>query len=566
MSIDQTARRLVRRAMLAAATCAALATAAHAELDGVEIIAPAGPGGGYDQLARAVQATLQESGLASSVQVINVPGAGGTIGLAQFVNGPSRGSPLIVTGLGMVGAIDVNKSPVSLDQAAPLARMTGEYQPLVVGADSPIKTLDDLAAMYKADPGSVTWGGFALGSPDHLVSAMTVKAFGGDVKQMNYIVAGAGGEMLSQVLGGHITVATGGYNEFAGLIETGELRALAISSPERLPGVDIPTFKELGYDVELVNWRGLLTKADLGDEDRAALDATIGEHGEVRRLADALSKERGWVDMYQDSETFAAFLAEEQTAHRPDPRRARPRRVVTRWRPALRSAARCRHTGSRRASSKDRCMQAALDWLRAPRPALLALALAFPAPTAAQQAEASATFGPASAASHLHVRGATDIAALAPVVLAFLETLPGLRVTVRIVEHQRALRGRRRDLPVGRARGRPADELGRRPVRRAGQRRLRTAAPVGPDRGAAGLAQLAQRALRRDPRAGGHHLQPRPRCRRTRRRAPASTSSTCCGRRTPASPDASRPTTSRRRASATCSPSPTRSRRRPSAA
>ena len=312
MPINQTARRFVCRAVLSAAACTAFASAALAELENVEIIAPAGPGGGYDQLARAVQATMQEAGLAASVQVMNVPGAGGTIGLAQFVNGPSRGSPLLVTGLGMVGAIDVNKSPVSLDQAAPLARMTGEYQPLVVGADSPIKTLDDLAAMYKADPGSVSWGGFALGSPDHLVSAMTVKAFGGDVKQMNYIVAGAGGEMLSQVLGGHITVATGGYNEFAGLISTGELRALAISSPERLPGVDIPTFKELGYDVELVNWRGLLTKADLGDEDRAALDATIGDMVKSEAWS-ALSKERGWVDMYQDSATFAAFLTEEQT-------------------------------------------------------------------------------------------------------------------------------------------------------------------------------------------------------------------------------------------------------------
>ncbi len=312
MSIDQTARRLVRRAMLAAATCAALATAAHAELDGVEIIAPAGPGGGYDQLARAVQATLQESGLASSVQVINVPGAGGTIGLAQFVNGPSRGSPLIVTGLGMVGAIDVNKSPVSLDQAAPLARMTGEYQPLVVGADSPIKTLDDLAAMYKADPGSVTWGGFALGSPDHLVSAMTVKAFGGDVKQMNYIVAGAGGEMLSQVLGGHITVATGGYNEFAGLIETGELRALAISvagAPSRRRHPDV-------QGARLRRRAGQLARpADQGGPRRGGPRGARRHHrrhGEVRRLAHALGKERGWVDMYQDSETFAAFLAEEQ--------------------------------------------------------------------------------------------------------------------------------------------------------------------------------------------------------------------------------------------------------------
>ena len=258
-----------------------------------------------------MQQTLEQAGLASDVQVMNVPGAGGTIGLAQFVTGQSRGNKLIVAGLGMVGAIEVNKAPVTLEQVKPLALLTGEYQPLVVAADSPIKTLDDLARMFREDPGSVTWGGFALGSPDHLVSAMTVKAMGGDTKQMNYIVAGAGGEMLSQVLGGHITVATGGLNEFAGLIETGELRALAISSPERLPGVDIPTFKEQGYDVELVNWRGLFTKRTSSDDDLAALNDAIGQM--VRSEAwQALLKERGWVDIYQSSDDFSVFLESEQ--------------------------------------------------------------------------------------------------------------------------------------------------------------------------------------------------------------------------------------------------------------
>lgn len=259
------ASRLLRRGLAAAAIGLALAAPVQAEIGSIELIAPAGPGGGYDQLARAVQATAEKAGIASDVQVVNVPGAGGTIGLAQFVNAQGQGNKLIVAGLGMVGAIRINKSPVTLDQTTPLARMTGEYQPLVVAADSPIKTLDDLAAKFRADPGSVTWGGFALGSPDHLISAMTVKAMGGDVSQMNYIVAGAGGEMLAQVLGGHITVATGGLNEFAGLIQTGQLRALAISAPERLPGVDIPTFKEQGYDVELVNWRGLLARKSVTD-------------------------------------------------------------------------------------------------------------------------------------------------------------------------------------------------------------------------------------------------------------------------------------------------------------
>lgn len=305
------ASRLLRRGLAAAAIGLALAAPVQAEIGSIELIAPAGPGGGYDQLARAVQATAEKAGIASDVQVVNVPGAGGTIGLAQFVNAQGQGNKLIVAGLGMVGAIRINKSPVTLDQTTPLARMTGEYQPLVVAADSPIKTLDDLAAKFRADPGSVTWGGFALGSPDHLISAMTVKAMGGDVSQMNYIVAGAGGEMLAQVLGGHITVATGGLNEFAGLIQTGQLRALAISAPERLPGVDIPTFKEQGYDVELVNWRGLLARKSVTPEELAALDAGMSEL--VRSDAwKALLQERGWVDMHMSSAEFAAFLETEK--------------------------------------------------------------------------------------------------------------------------------------------------------------------------------------------------------------------------------------------------------------
>ena len=275
-------------------------------LETVTIIAPAGPGGGYDQLARAVQEVLEASGLASSVKVENVPGAGGTIGLAQFVTGKSRGTNLIVAGLGLVGAIKINNSPVTLDQVTPLARLTGEYQPLVVSESSDVKSLDDLAAKFKAGPGSVSWGGFALGSPDHFLSAMTVKAFGGDVKTMNYIVAGAGGEMIAQVMGNHITVATGGYNEFAGQIEVGKLRALAISSPERLPGIDVPTFKEQGFDVELVNWRGLLASKDVEFEELASLDDNLAQMVTTDEWKSILAQ-RGWVDLYQNSADFTAF-------------------------------------------------------------------------------------------------------------------------------------------------------------------------------------------------------------------------------------------------------------------
>ena len=302
-----------RRALLATALACGLATAwpAHAEIKGLEILAPAGPGGGYDQLARATQEVLQKHDLASGVQVQNIPGAGGTIGLAQFVTKNARTPTVMVAGLGLVGAVLTNKSPVTLDQVAPLARLTGEYQPLVVAADSPIKSLADLLAQFKADPGSVSWGGFALGSPDHILSALIVQAAGGDVAKMNYIVAGAGGEMLAQVMGGHITVATGGLNEMAQQIQAGKLRALGISSPERLPGVDIPTFKEQGIDVTLVNWRGLMAPAKMRPADRKALDAALAKAVRTEEWQ-ALLKERGWVDMYQPSEEFAAFLGTER--------------------------------------------------------------------------------------------------------------------------------------------------------------------------------------------------------------------------------------------------------------
>src|SRR5918994_3832393 len=156
MTLD---RRSFNKALLAAASASFLpALPAWAqELKSLKIIAPAGPGGGYDQLARAVQDVLMKEKIATSVQVQNVPGAGGTIGLAQFINSKERDPSLLVAGLGLVGAPFINKSPVNLTQTTPLARLQGEYQPLFVAAASPIRSLGDLIAKFKEDPGSVSW-------------------------------------------------------------------------------------------------------------------------------------------------------------------------------------------------------------------------------------------------------------------------------------------------------------------------------------------------------------------------------------------------------------------------
>jgi putative tricarboxylic transport membrane protein len=311
MSLD---RRSFNKALLAAASVGlfpALPVRAQ-DIKGLKIIAPAGPGGGYDQLARAAQEILTGEKLATSVQVVNVPGAGGTIGLAQFINSKERDPSLLVAGLGLVGAPFINKSPVTLAQTTPLARLQGEYQPLFVAADSPIKSVGDLIGKFKQDPGSVSWGGFALGSPDHLLSGLVVKAAGGDVKKMNYVPVGTGGEMLPLVMSGKVTVATGGLNEVAGQFKAGKLRPIGISSPERLPGVDIPTFREQGVDATLVNWRGLMAPPAVSAKDKQSLEEAVAKMVQSAPWKKLL-QEREWVDLYMPSDQFTAFLEDEQT-------------------------------------------------------------------------------------------------------------------------------------------------------------------------------------------------------------------------------------------------------------
>jgi putative tricarboxylic transport membrane protein len=306
--------RFSRRALLATALVCGVAFAApaQAEIEGLEIIAPANPGGGWDQTARAMQAALQEAGLASGVQVTNVAGAGGTIGLAQFVTSKKRkGDAVLVGGLVMEGAILTNKAPVSLDDVTPLARLTGEYELLVVPADSPIKTMADLVAKLKADPGSVSWAGGSTGGTDHILAGLIAKAAGVDPTKVNYIAHSGGGEALSAILGGHVTVGVSGYEEFAPQIAAGKLRGIAISADERLTGVDVPTLKEQGLDVSLVNWRGVFAPPQIRDKDKEALSEAVEKMVQSAQWKDVLEK-RGWLDMYQPAEAFAAFLEEDQ--------------------------------------------------------------------------------------------------------------------------------------------------------------------------------------------------------------------------------------------------------------
>jgi putative tricarboxylic transport membrane protein len=278
----------------------------------VRLIAPAAPGGGWDQTARAMQAALQDAGIVQTSSVENIPGAAGTIGLARFISAErGKGDVLMLSGLIMLGAVVTHQSPVTLREVTPIARLSGEFEVVVVPAASPLGTLADLVAMFRVAPESVSWGGGSAGGTDQILAGLFADAVGVDPRRVNYIAYSGGGESLSAILGGQVTVGVNGLAELMPHIEAGTVRVLAISSAERLPGVDAPTFLEQGVDVEIENWRSVVAPPGVSAAERQQLERIV--ESMVRSDAWKATLERyRWNDRYLSGTAFARFTAAEE--------------------------------------------------------------------------------------------------------------------------------------------------------------------------------------------------------------------------------------------------------------
>lgn len=275
------------------------------------IMAPAAPGGGWDSTARTMQEVMQSEGISPSVQVQNVPGAGGTVGLAQFVSS-AAGDPaqLIVGGYVMVGAILTNGSPVSLADVTPIARLTGEAVAIAVPAASPLQTIGDLVDAMKADPGAVSWAGGSAGGVDHITVGLLAKAAGIDPTKINYVAFSGGGEALAAILGNQVTAGISGVGEFLPQVQAGSMRILAVSTAAKWPGTDAPTLMESGYDVDVQNWRMVAAAPGLTPEQKAAVTADIDKLAMSAGWKSQLET-KGWADTYLSGDAFDAQLAKE---------------------------------------------------------------------------------------------------------------------------------------------------------------------------------------------------------------------------------------------------------------
>jgi putative tricarboxylic transport membrane protein len=294
---------------LGGALAGALFALASAAQPSIKMMIPANPGGGWDQTGRNLAAAMQGAKLVSGVQFENKGGAAGIIGLAQFVNS-AKGDPnaVMIGGMVMVGGIILGKSQVTLAQVTPIARLTSEWEAIVVPANSPHKTMADLVKAFKENPGKVSWGGGSAGGTDHILVGLIARAVGVEPAKINYVPFKGGGEASVAILGGHVTAGVSGIGEFAEQVKAGKMRALAQSAPTKVDS--IASLKEQGIDVELGNWRGIFGAPGITPQQRDALIQLVKNATETPAWK-ATCEKLGWTPVFLAGDAYGKFLEED---------------------------------------------------------------------------------------------------------------------------------------------------------------------------------------------------------------------------------------------------------------
>lgn len=302
--------------MLTAGACDVRPGAGDRPLDGLRIMVPNTAGGGYDTTARTVARVLEETSTASDVQVFNLPGAGGTVGLQRIVDERGNKDLALQMGLGVVGATHVSHGTATVEQTTPIARLIDEPGAIVVRKDSPYRTIGDLIGAWRKDPAGLrVGGGSSPGGPDHLLPMELARTIGIDPRKVHYVAYdGGGGDLLPALLDGKVDFATSGFGEFLDQIDAGQLRVLAVTSERPVAALHgVPTLKASGIPLVFDNWRGIVAPPGIGAAARRRwIDALTTLHGSRQWKAELTR--HGWTDAFATGDTFKAFLARQDRA------------------------------------------------------------------------------------------------------------------------------------------------------------------------------------------------------------------------------------------------------------
>lgn len=280
----------------------------------IELVAPAGAGGGWDTTARAVSKVLEEEKLITErMAVVNKPGGGGAVGWAYIHSKKGDNHSLFVTSPPILFVPLNGQSDLKHQDFTPIAGIIADYGAFVVKADSPYQTINDLVEALKADPTSISIVGTSSpGSMDHMQFVKAMKTAGVDVKKLKYVSAQDGGGM-GMVLGNKVDVYSTGLAEAAEQAKAGNVRVLAITAPERLVGDVIsqfPTLIEQGIDDQFVVWRGLMGPPDMDPRAVAFYEESIKAMMDTPAWQEQINL-YGWQNYFMSSSEFGQFLDQE---------------------------------------------------------------------------------------------------------------------------------------------------------------------------------------------------------------------------------------------------------------
>ncbi|MEY3560912.1 MAG: hypothetical protein RL068_64 [Actinomycetota bacterium] len=274
-----------------------------------------GAGGGYDTFGRELMRSMRAEGtLLSDATFRNISGAGGTTGLSAFlVNEKGKSGKGLVTGFAMVGGVASTKVPFDTSDAVAAARMMGEWEVVVVPAESSYKTLADLVADIKAKKATLPIAGGNLGGIDHYTAVLIYEALGLSIKDLNYVVYSGGAQVTAALLNGSSKAGISGYGEFKDQIAAGTLRILGISSASKVPGINAETLKSQKVDVVAGNWRGLMlpkgTPVAARNQVIRALDVT--RQGTTWK---AVMKTQVWANNWLAGDAYKTWLSNQEAS------------------------------------------------------------------------------------------------------------------------------------------------------------------------------------------------------------------------------------------------------------
>jgi putative tricarboxylic transport membrane protein len=309
-----TGKAQLRLFLLLSAVLSCVATLASAQPTAwkpnkpVEIIVGVSPGGGIDRVARTLQKILQERRLIDvAASVVNKPGGGSTIALSYLNQHAGDAHYFEISSTSLLTNQITGKTTLSHRDFTPIVMLSGEYIGFAVKADSPLKTGRDLLDLLKTQADSLPIGiATTAGNTNHIAAGIVAKAAGGDVKKLRVVVFNSGGESMTAALGGHVgLVATPSANLVAHM-QAGRLRVLAVAAPQRIAGplAAVPTWRELGVNAVVTNWRpvigpkglsaaqvayweGVFARVTATDEWKSSVESSGGvmQHMSSRELA-----------------------------------------------------------------------------------------------------------------------------------------------------------------------------------------------------------------------------------------------------------------------------------------